>query len=65
VFGPIDNSIKGVSVGKEHAPKVASELVKNNISYEVVMPHKSNHVTFKWLSSYHSDAMRIVNNVKR
>lgn len=61
VWGPADNSKKGVSVKAEIAPMLAAELVRNGIPYSVNFSEDSS--VFTWNAHYNKSAMSIVHDV--
>ena len=61
IWGPIDESKKGVRVGSNVATELASALSKEEISFEV--HHQDGNSTFTWHSSVDDSATRVVNGV--
>ena len=61
VWGPIDNSRKGVTLNIKVAPILASELVKNGVAF-MVIPSEEEAV-FTWEVYYHKTAMEVAYEV--
>ena len=61
IWGPVDDSKKGVSVNRKVAPKLAAELVKNGVPFEVI--HGDDTSTFTWQAHFDKSAMKAVHGV--
>jgi len=61
IWGPLDESKKGVTVNNNIAPKLAEELVKKGISFEVI--HGDDISTFTWQTHFDKSAMKVVHEV--
>jgi len=61
IWGPVDDSKKGVSVKAKVAPALAAELVKKGVSFSVITAKDKS--TFTWLKYYDQSAMEAVNDI--
>ena len=61
VWGPVDDSKKGVTVNNDVAPTLAAELVKNGVSFSVNSGEGQS--TFTWQKYYDKSAMGVVHDV--
>ena len=61
IWGPVDDSKKGVSVKIDVAPSLAAALAKNKIPFGVNFNDRES--VFTWQSYYNKAAMSIVYNV--
>jgi len=61
LWGPIDGSVKGVTVRTEVAPNLAAALAEAGIDFKVF--HPNGKTLFQWSIVDNESAMQVVNTV--